>query len=105
MISLKAIENEMIQRLLKFDEMKGLLLKHELLREIPLSHSIKIKLANSIERFSRYVEAYQFKVGTLDLKQLESGVIDPESIELFSLKKHIKMLLDIIDLVVEKSQT
>lgn len=101
-IMLKAIENDTLFRICKFnDPDDGLHSLKNLLKEMPVEHSNRAKVIKYIDAFEKGIQELTRKRRNTPLAHLKIGDEDMEITPTWNLKPAIKALIDILDLANE----
>lgn len=100
LIALKALENDMLIRICKFDDgTKGVHSFPKARIEIPDSHINKNAIYAAIEQFSRLISNVKHERRHTQLAHLRIGIEDNEYDARYDFTPAIKIIVDIIDLM------
>jgi hypothetical protein len=99
-ISLKAIENDILIRVCKFDDdTKGVHSFKKAILEIPKTHKNKIKIESEVKNFSKLIDKIKKHRRHTQLAHLKIGSKDDQYEPSYKLKPAIKAIVDIINLM------
>jgi len=100
LISLKAIENDLVMRICKLDDTtKGVHSFRKALREINPVHPNKSEIEIRIKKFGKIIDDIKKKRRHTQLAHLKIGVEDNDYEIRYTFKPVIKMIVDITDLM------
>ena len=100
LISLKAIENDMLIRVCKFDDdTKGVHSFTEALKEIPTTHPKKTEIEKEVKQFSKQIENIKKQRRHTQLAHLKIGIEDNDYDVRYNFTPAIKSIINIIDLM------
>ncbi len=100
LISLKAIENDLLIRVCKFDDdTKGVHSFTKALKEVPATHPNKPEIEKRIKQFSKLIDKVKKQRRHTQLAHLKIGVEDNDYDVRYDFTTAIKSIVDIIDLM------
>jgi hypothetical protein len=100
LISLKAIENDLVIRACKFDDdTKGVHSFKKAIFEIPITHPNKTEIEKKVKQFSQLITKIKKERRHTQLAHLKIGTEDNEYQIRYNLTPVIKLIVDIIDLM------
>ncbi len=102
-LSLKAIENDLVIRICKFDDdRKGVHSFKKAINEIQNTHPHKPEIVEKVKIFSKMIAKAKQERRHEKLAHLKIGIEDNEYEVRYNLIPTIKLMIDIIDLMFEK---
>ncbi|MCF0057760.1 hypothetical protein [Dyadobacter sp. CY356] len=100
LISLKAIENDLLIRVCKFDDdTTGVHSFKNAVNEISTTHKNKAKIEEKLKSFSKLIDKLKKERRHIQLAHLKIGTTDEEYDIRYELTPAIKVIIDIIDLM------
>jgi prepilin-type processing-associated H-X9-DG protein len=100
LIALKAIENDILIRICKFDDnTKGVHSFNKAIKEVSNSHPRILELNCKIKQFRQLIEEVKLNRRHLQLAHLKIGAEDNEYQLRFDFKPALKLIIEIIDLM------